>query len=368
MKIGIFGGAFDPFHNEHRKIIVAAHDELNLDKVVVTPSFLPPHKHGEISSYAARREMVAVGTEGLDYVLIDDLEEERGCVNPTSVTLPLLKSKYPCDDFCFIMGGDSAVNFSSWIEPKKITDCARIAVVARSGCGDIEEAVKKIREEYNADITILRYCGEWVSSSRIKALSELGYEIEGVSEAVAETIKKYNLYRHFSDLLEELKKDLTPNTYEHCASVAVYAENFAGMLKLKFEDVFLACMLHDCAKNSAYPMEGISAPVVHQFRGAEIARAKYGITDDNVLDAIRYHTSGKPNMTNLGKLVYCADMLEPRRNFAGVEDLREIISKDFEAGFIACVNATYEHLLNSDKPIYPLTKDCVEYYNKREDI
>ena len=69
-------------------------------------------------------------------------------------------------------------------------------------------------------------------------------------------------------------------------------------------------------------------------------------------------------MTKLGKLIYCADMLEPNRAYDGVEYLRAVISEDFEKGFIACINRSYDHLLLQNRPIYPLTKECVEYYNK----
>ena len=85
-------------------------------------------------------------------------------------------------------------------------------------------------------------------------------------------------------------------------------------------------------------MEGVPAPVVHQFTGAERARDFYGVTDERILSAIRYHTSGKPDMTKLEKITFSADMLEPNRNFDGVEKLRAIMDEDFEKGFIACVN------------------------------
>lgn len=363
MNVGIFGGAFDPFHIGHRRIIECARGELNLDKVVVVPSFMPPHKNSFINPFSVRREMAEAGTAGLDYVIVDDLEARRGAVNPTSVTLPLLKEKYPCDGFFFIMGGDSAVNFHTWIDPARIASAAVLVVAERNGCEDAEECADRIAKSYDADVRVLRYTGDWVSSSRIKASYELGLGSEEVSAAVAAVIEKYALYRRYSLLVERLTADLPASTFGHCASTAVYAEGFAGVLKLKFEEVFEAALLHDCAKHLHIDIEGVPAPVSHQFTGADRAKSLYGVEDENVLDAIRYHTSGKPEMTTLGKLIFCADMLEPCRSFVGAEELRNKLERGFEEGFRACVEASYKHLTARKGEIYPLTKECAEYYN-----
>lgn len=364
MNTGIFGGAFDPFHTEHRHIIECAAKELSLDKVVVVPSFLPPHKHCRISSFEDRVAMVKAGTEGLSYVVIDEIEKQRGQVNPTSVVLPLLKEKYPSDNFYFVMGGDSAVNFDSWINPEKIAATAILAVADREGSGAMDEVVASLETRYGIKVRKLSYKGKQVSSSHIKASFEVGLRTEDVSEKVAEVIERKGLYREFSSLVTALKNDISEKTFAHSVSTMLYAQNFTGLLKLKYEDVFLAALLHDCDKATTAVCEGVPQPVVHQFKGAEKAKEKYGIEDERILDAIRYHTTGKKEMTTLGKLVFCADMLEPNRKFEGVGKLRSIISEDFEDGFVACVKATYEHLLKQDKPIYYLTKECYLYYNK----
>lgn len=365
MRTAIFGGAFDPFHKEHRRIIIEAKESLGLDRVVVVPSFFPPHKDHLCSPYEVRRQMVAAGVADLSYVVIDDIERDRGTVNPTSVTLPLLKQKYPSNEFFFVMGGDSVTNFHSWINPQLIADVATLAVVERSGCGDFSAGVAELSRRYGAKTAIIKYIGQRVSSSAIKATVELDFETKDVSDEVMAIIRKNGLYKSFSDIVAKLKADLPERTFLHCCSTAIYGEGFAGQNKLTYEEVLLACLLHDCAKHIDSKIEGVPAPVVHQFVGADRARDFYGISDERILSAIRYHTSGKPDMTPLEKIAFCADMLEPRRCFAGVDDLRKIIEKDFEQGFVACVNATMAHLLTKGGEIYPLTKACAEYYNNR---
>ena len=363
MNTGIFGGAFDPFHNEHRGIIECAKRELNLDRIVIVPSYIPPHKSGKLSDYSFRRETVRLGTADLSYVVIDDIEYERNTTNPTSVVLPLLKEKYPSDNFFFIMGGDSVKNFHKWINPQIIADTASLAVCARSGCGDIFSAAEYVRSEYKANVVILPFEGDWVSSSAIKATAELGFPIYGVSEEVAEFIKENSLYNRFADVIAMMKSDVPESTFMHCARVTVFAENFCGLLGLKYEDVFLSALLHDNAKKIRKDIAGVPAPVVHQFVGAERAQSVYGIENADILNAIRYHTTGRIEMSKLEKLIYCADMLEENRSFPGVEQLRELIFSDFEAGFRACVKATLTHLKETGGEICPLTEECAAYYD-----
>ena len=364
MKIGVFGGAFDPFHQEHKKIIMAAHDELGLDTVIVLPSYLPPHKKGQIALYEDRRAMVEAACQDLPYVVIDDLERERGTVNPTSITLPILREKYPADEFFFIMGGDSAENFHKWIDPCSIAKTAKIVVVARKGGGDVSVAIERMRKLFSADVRLLSFCGDFISSSSIKASVMVGLEPSGLSKEVLDVITDRRLYTTFSDLVDRVKADIPEKTFWHVARTAVYAESFCGLLGLKFEEVFLAAFLHDCAKHLAVQIEGVPSPVVHQFTGADLARDKYGVEDETILDAIRYHTTGKTNMSTLGKLIFCADILEPGRSYEGVEDLRRIIFADFEKGFVACVKRCYDHLVEKGGEIYYLTKECLDFYNR----
>jgi predicted HD superfamily hydrolase involved in NAD metabolism len=111
--------------------------------------------------------------------------------------------------------------------------------------------------------------------------------------------------------------------------------------------------------------EDLPSPVVHAFLGAFIAENELGIKDSELIDAIRYHTSGKPEMSTLAKLVFVADMVEEDRNYEGVEYLRELFEKDdFEKCFIECLKEEVLHLLNKKQYIYKATLDAYDYYVK----
>ena len=367
MRTGIFGGAFDPFHQEHKNVIIAAKEELELDKIIVLPSYLPPHKSNIVTPYEDREAMVIAGCRDLPYVIVDDLERRRGGVNPTSEILPILKQANPDDEMYLIIGGDSARDFHSWINPKKIADIAKIAIVSRSGADDIDAYAAQIREDYGADVTVLQYKGGEISSSALRASLFAGVVPEGLPEGVSSVIEERKLYRQYTDLVERLRHDLSKKRFMHSVGTAVYAVGFCSRLHLPYEDVFVAAILHDCGKERAEEVLGIPSGVVHQFVGEERARRYYGIKNEDVLDAIKYHTTGKANMTTLGKLIFCADVLEPGRDYPGVDELRELFEKDFEKGFLEIVKHTYRRLVQDKMDIYYLTVECLEYYNTSEE-
>jgi predicted HD superfamily hydrolase involved in NAD metabolism len=159
---------------------------------------------------------------------------------------------------------------------------------------------------------------------------------------------------------------------KHTANVVVSALSKAKQLGLDEDKVLLSATLHDCAKYLDHnKVQGFSidndvpAPVIHSFLGAFVAQKVLGVTDEEILDAIRYHTSGKAQMSTLGKLIFVADMVEEDRVYDGVEKLREYFEKDdFEKCFIECLKEEFLHLINKKQYIYHQTINAVEYYVK----
>ena len=137
--------------------------------------------------------------------------------------------------------------------------------------------------------------------------------------------------------------------------------------------------MHDCAKNlpedSPYldgfaPLQewgDIPAPVLHQYQGAYVAKTHFAVQDQDVLNAIRYHTSGRPNMSELEKLIFLADMLEEERRYTGVDELRALFWD--RTGLDKCLaEALYQTLLfleSKGGDIYPLTKATYEFYKDK---
>ena len=172
--------------------------------------------------------------------------------------------------------------------------------------------------------------------------------------------------------VEFVKANLPLKRLKHTADVVVTALKKAKPLGLDQRKVMVTATLHDCAKYSDYnKVEGftlpseVPAPVVHAFLGAYIAQNYLGIQDEEIIDAIRYHTSGKAQMSTLAKLIFVADMVEEGRTYQGVEYLRELYEKDdFEFCFRECLREEFIHLINKKQSIYQETVNAYDYYIK----
>jgi nicotinate-nucleotide adenylyltransferase len=134
MKVGIFGGTFDPPHMGH--LIVAEHvrEELGLDRIVFIPCSIPPHKQeNDITSGPQRMEMVRLATRGNPAFDVSDVELVRGGVSYTVDTLIDLTKQQPDRKLYFLVGMDNIGDFHTWREPQRILELAMIVVMKRPG-------------------------------------------------------------------------------------------------------------------------------------------------------------------------------------------------------------------------------------------
>ena len=155
----------------------------------------------------------------------------------------------------------------------------------------------------------------------------------------------------------------------HTLGVILTAKSLAKRLGADENKAVLASLLHDVAKYKNYEdYKGFVKPkncpkdVVHQFLGEYIIRTELNITDVDVLNAVKYHTTGRANMSLIEKIVYVADLIEPFRQYGMVKYLREVINKDFDSGFNICIKEVYEFLKQQKSDIYYLTVDALNYY------
>ena len=362
--IMIYGGAFNPVHNEHINMIKHLLGVKGVEKVVLVPSYNPPHKSCP-TSYSQRKDMLNLALEGLCNVEICDYESGSEGKHYTCETLPYLKEIYK--NIAFVIGGDSLEALHMWKNPEDIIKVCPLYVFTRGKSKAFKSALKYWRKK-GADIKVCKYEPEDISSTLIRYNAMLGI-YENVPQKVADYIRENKLYDTYGDIIEKLKATLLPRTFAHSLRTAKYALylNYKLKLGISFDKVLLSGVLHDCAKNlcaephdiSLVPSDSVGSPVEHQFLGAVVAKRDYGIDDEEVLSAIEYHTTGKEVMSDIEKLIFCSDMLEENRDFDGVDKLRKSIEKSLDEGYRDCVLHQYEYLYNKGGYIYPLTIDAV---------
>ncbi|MBP1930484.1 bis(5'-nucleosyl)-tetraphosphatase (symmetrical) YqeK [Ammoniphilus resinae] len=177
------------------------------------------------------------------------------------------------------------------------------------------------------------------------------------------------------NLLQQVRAQMTEHRFIHTLGVASTAEALAKQYGADPEEADLAGILHDYCKfwerekmeEIIQREESISAVLLlydkelwHAPVGAYIVERDLGITNQNVLDAIRYHTSGRKNMTLLEKILWVADYIEPGRQFPGVDEIRELAHQNLNEALLKALGNTLMFLIKQKKRIYPLT---VEAYN-----
>ena len=184
------------------------------------------------------------------------------------------------------------------------------------------------------------------------------------------------------EIKTKLQKDLEPKRYEHTIGVADTAFSLALRYGANPEKAYVAGLLHDCAKCfdhekkmslcKKYDVELTKTEkenpfLIHAKLGAALAREKYGIQDPEILEAIKYHTTGKANMGLLEKIIFSADYIEPNRKMIlGLEEIRKTIFNDLDKAIYIILLNTIKHLENKDQVIDPTSAEALAYYTPQD--
>ena len=374
-KIVFFGGTFDPPHNEHIAELKAALKETDAERAIVMPTGTPPHKQTfHKASAEDRLEMCKLAFGDIEGVEISDYETLSEGKSYSYITLEYLKEKYPDYEILFLMGTDMLASFSTWKNPERILKCATPLLCERTGERESkEETLARFRREFGFNAICLDYCGKELSSSEIKFRLLLSLPVDGmVKSAVNEYIAAHSVYVP-DKFFNFVKGNEKPERVKHTLGVMLMAEELSKREGAEKNKALLAALLHDSGKYlnvKEYPEcvvpSGTPEPVVHQYLGAYIAENVLGVKDTDVIDAIKYHTTGRENMSLLEKIIFTADMLERGRTFDGVEELRKKVEENFENGFKAALLKSLEFVKKSGKPVCGLTQKAYDYYFKQE--
>ena len=391
-KIGILGGTFNPIHNGHLALGTAAMEQYDLEEVWLMPSKLPPHKsHFAMLSEEHRLAMTALGAETNDKFTVSDFELKREGLTYTVDTLELLIKEYPDVKFYFIIGGDSLVNFLKWWRPERILELATLLAAGRAGleAEQVSLAAEKLRKQFpNAEIGTVVLSDYPISSNEIREAYFTG-EPERVAtylpEAVSAYLREHRLYGKvtFSELDAEMQRVLPRKRYLHSVAVAHLAAAYAVSLGHDPERALLAGILHDCAKAytddqlvadcdkyaiSVTEVERRNGFLLHGKLGAYYARKHYFITDEEILSAISYHTTGRPGMTDLEKVVFLADYLEPFRTqptTPALNEIRQIAFWDIDKAVYLALQNTLRYLKESGQEMDMTTAETFEDYRQK---
>ena len=391
-RIGIYGGTFNPPHIGHIQAAKYAVRALKLDKLLVIPDRIAPHKVIPSGSPTPqqRLEMVRIAFRDCPQIEVSDLELKREGPSYSYETVLQIRAMYPGAELVLLMGTDMFLSFHTWKNPHIILENASLGVFYRGDKGE-ETAIEAKKAEMEADghkVELVENDVISISSTQMRRLLAFRCAGELLPDGVLDYIRQYRLYdtrAPWQNLpMEELENVvislLNPNRVAHVLGCRDTAVELAKHWGADVTDAARAGILHDITKAIDGPLQltlcGAYGKILsdfsrkyprtlHALTGSLVAERIFG-ENQAVVSAIEHHTTGKADMSLLEKIIYVADYMEPNRNFPGVEKLRELAFSDITAALKLGLEMTLEHLKNQGNDVSPESREALAWLNEEK--
>ena len=321
MKIGIFGGAFNPPHIGHVHAAKTAAEQYEVDLLIVIPTGTPSHKNfpGGTPDPEMRLTMTKNAFDGICNVKISDIEVYSQDNNYTIDTVRKLQLEYANAEFLLLVGNDMYDSLDTWKNSEELLKIVTPVLLSRTiiniSSSELREMLPKRRgREFLADLNYT-----YIIKNRL-----------------------YNARPDWEWLREQAHSMLSPLRIPHVKACESEAVDLAKRWGVSTDDAREAAILHDITKKLDFSQNmciiakhGLTASIsgineeklLHSITGALVALSDYGVSN-NVAEAIKWHTTGRAGMSMLDKVIYIADYIEATRDFPGVRKLRNIAYND----------------------------------------
>lgn len=386
-KMGLLGGSFDPIHQGHVEMALRLAEKLELDGVVLMPTFVPPHKiRSTMASAHHRLAMCRLAAEAHPVLQVSDLELRREGASFTVDTLTELCQRYPDTQWYLITGADMFTTLRTWHRFDDITRMAVLCTVPRNGT---DTAVLRAYADSLEAEGVRCYVDDTpvmdVSSTEIRQRIARGAGLQGlVLPAVEEYIRQYGLYEQADGMccqtqdeqfIAIIRSRLSDYRFRHSLCVAEEARRLALHYGADPDKAYTAGILHDIMKDTDLDaqrkvladygealdfVEEQSRTLWHARTGVAFLRHILGVEDADILQAVRYHTTGRAGMTLLEKVLFVADFTSADRDYPDVDVMRRFADASLEEAMLYGVEYTIRELLERGNPIHP---DTVALYN-----
>ena len=381
----MFGGSFDPVHNGHENILRTALDYKKFDKIIIMPIGSPGHKPSCKAPFVVRKHLVelAFGDIGVE-MEVSDFEGNSSEKSYSYITVDYLKSLYPDSKIHFVIGADSAINLHKWMKWQHLAQNVTFLVFDREE-GENSQLLKAVDniKQYSPDTVIIKNKVFPVSSTQIRSLAATGGDITGlVDSKVQPVIEKYSLYstdfyrKNMGTARLLIPLMLREKRAQHTFNVAKLAVELAEMYGVDVQKAELAALLHDIMKQQPdsimlhrarqsdiiEKIDRKPMPVLHGFAASDFASREMGIEDQEILMAIKSHTCGRRNMTDLEKVIYLADMLSEERNFPEKEPLLALARQNLDKAMEQALKDSINWLKEKGGAIDTDSYEALEYF------
>ena len=390
-RIGIYGGTFNPPHVGHLRGAAQAIEALGLDKLILIPDRIAPHKQIPSGSPTPeqRLEMLQIAASHYEKMEVSDIELKREGPSYSYITVGQIREAHPGAKLYLLMGTDMFTSFLTWRNPREIMEQATLAVMSRGEKGEAEaiQTQKQVIEAMGYEVVVIENHVTAISSTQLRRLLAFRCAGEFLPEGVLDYIREHHFYdtrAPWKNLpMEELEKIvislLNPNRVAHVLGCRDTAVELAKRWGANETDAARAGILHDITKAIDGPLQLTLCEAygkilndfsrkypktLHALTGSMVAQRIFG-ENEEVVSAIEWHTTGKADMTLLQKIIYVADYMEPNRNFPGVEKLRELAYTDMDAALKFGLEMTLEHLRRLGDEVSPESREALAWLNQK---
>ncbi len=369
--VGLLGGTFDPIHQGHITLIRSVMASEGLDGVLLIPNGNPPHKRA-FASAQHRYTMCRIAASHDPRIQLSRVEMDSSVQHTTVSTLKKLRNAYPDTRFSFILGADKLLKLPYWKDAQTLFQLCDFLCHPRSGI-DPAEALY-IAQNAGARVKMLPLPVAPGTSALVRAQLWQDEDPADLDPDVAQYIAQNGLYHE--DFLPLLRMMMGEKRMRHTLGVRDTAVYLARLHGISMQRAALAGLLHDCAK--ALPLaqmqaiarehgitddsELLSSPaLLHGLVGAQVAIDRFHVHHPDVLNAIRYHTTGRAGMSPLELCIFVADYIEPTREpFPGLTQARDVAQISLPHAALMELYGTRDYLAAKGKEFSPLGRMTIE--------
>ncbi len=385
-RIGIYGGTFNPPHLGHLRAAQYAIEALQLDRLLLIPTGVSPHKDMAAGALTQDRlNMVSLAARGTEKLEACDIEVKREGRSYTVDTLRALRERYPEAELVLLMGTDMFLSFLTWREPETILKLACLAVFCRGEKGELPrlENQQRALEALGARTVLLHNPVTAISSTDLRRMLVFGCAGPFLPDGVGAYIEAHGLYGVAKDRknlsLEELEREvislLNPNRVAHVLGCRDAAVELARLYGEDPVNAARAGLLHDITKAIDGPLQltlcagyGIILDTfsreypktLHALTGSLVAQRVFG-ENEAVVSAICHHTTGRADMTTLEKIIYVADYIEANRDFPGVAEMRAAAYRSLDEAMRMGLESAIAHVKRQGQALAPATTEALQW-------
>ena len=387
-RIGIYGGTFNPPHTGHIRGASYAIEALELERLLLIPSCISPHKTLPDCSPNPEQRAQMLGIAAGEKMEVCDIELRRGGTSYTYETVEQIAAQYPEHELVLLMGTDMFLSFHTWKEQGRILEKASLGVLYR---GDKDEqaqieAQKKTLESQGAKVYLVKNPVTAISSTQLRRMLAFHCASPFLPEGVEYYIRQNGFYGTAKDYrslpmkeLEQVAVSLVkPSRVAHILGCRDTAADLARRWGANETDAARAGLLHDITKALDGPLQltlcreyGMlldafhekNPKTLHAITGSMVAQRIFG-ENREVVAAIHSHTTGKAGMNTLEKILYVADYMEPNRDFPGVEKLRALAYEDLDKALKLGLEMTLALLKQQGREISPESAEALAFLER----